>query len=301
MTSHAIGSYCEGDAGQCRMTAQTSSQSAKLKPIEIYVFIDPACPQCWALEPILKKLHTEYSNYIKMRYLIGKQSDIQTSMERPKVTTAKWERTVNTHGMPCDEDILNEQPLISSHDASLAIKAAELQGKQAGLAFLRRLREAFFIHKQDMVSADVLMTCAQEAHLDLTEFEHDCHANTSQKSLHCDIKMAQEMEVTQLPTVVLLNNNMEEDGVKMTGYYSYDIFENVIADMLDHQIEPQRPPSLEAFLQKHSCVATREIALVYNLSEIEAEKYLKELLLCQKVEKIPVKHGVFWHASENIS
>ncbi|WP_258871641.1 DsbA family protein, partial [Halobacillus trueperi] len=33
------------------------------RPIEIYVFIDPLCPECWSLEPFLKKLTIEYGRF----------------------------------------------------------------------------------------------------------------------------------------------------------------------------------------------------------------------------------------------
>ena len=41
------------------------------KPLEIYMFIDPLCPECWALEPIMKKLQIEYGQYFTIKYVIS--------------------------------------------------------------------------------------------------------------------------------------------------------------------------------------------------------------------------------------
>ena len=40
------------------------------KPIEIYMFIDPLCPECWALEPIIKKLQIEYGKYFSIKHVL---------------------------------------------------------------------------------------------------------------------------------------------------------------------------------------------------------------------------------------
>ena len=47
--------------------------SADKKPLEIYMFVDPLCPECWALEPIMKKLHIEYGQYFRIRYILSGQ------------------------------------------------------------------------------------------------------------------------------------------------------------------------------------------------------------------------------------
>jgi predicted DsbA family dithiol-disulfide isomerase len=41
------------------------------KPVEIYLFIDPICPECWALEPILKKLQIEYGRYFSIKHVLS--------------------------------------------------------------------------------------------------------------------------------------------------------------------------------------------------------------------------------------
>jgi len=47
------------------------------KPIEIYMFIDPLCPECWALEPILKKLQIEYGRYFSIKHVLsGRLADL---------------------------------------------------------------------------------------------------------------------------------------------------------------------------------------------------------------------------------
>jgi predicted DsbA family dithiol-disulfide isomerase len=46
-------------------------QGSNKKPLEIYVFVDPLCPECWALEPILKKLQIEYGQLLSLKHVLG--------------------------------------------------------------------------------------------------------------------------------------------------------------------------------------------------------------------------------------
>ena len=43
------------------------SPSTCTRPIELYVFIDPLCEDCWSLQPILRKLQVEYERYFTLR------------------------------------------------------------------------------------------------------------------------------------------------------------------------------------------------------------------------------------------
>ncbi|GAE45147.1 GTP pyrophosphokinase domain [Mesobacillus boroniphilus JCM 21738] len=53
------------------------------KPIEIYMFVDPLCPECWALEPIIKKLQIEYGNYFSIRHVLsGKLATLNMSRKK---------------------------------------------------------------------------------------------------------------------------------------------------------------------------------------------------------------------------
>lgn len=297
MALFEAGSFCDGASDQC--TIYSSSQSSQNQQrIEIYTFIDPTCPECWALEPILKKLQIEYGQYFKMRYLIGgRLGAYQTNANETSEINEyaqKWEKTARQYGMPCDGDVWTQNPIPSSYQAALAVKTAELQGKQAGLRFLRKLRESFFLNKRNIAAEDVLLDCANKAGLDVAEFQRDIHTNGAVKAYQCDMKITSEMEVEQLPTLVFLD--ADEAGVKVSGYYPYEAYEQVLCEMMGNQPQTAEPPEIEDFLKKYPFVATMEIAMVYNLSCAEVDREMKKLLLRQQVERIPVKNGTFWHS-----
>jgi predicted DsbA family dithiol-disulfide isomerase len=271
------------------------------KRVEIYVFIDPLCPECWGLEPILKKLLIEYGDYFTIRYVLsGKLKSLnQTKTSNVSDLAKVWEKAGSRTGMSCDGDIWTEAPLSSLYMASLAIKAAELQGKRLGIRFLRKLRELLFLKKQNVTDEKVLAKCADEAGLDKEEFLKDLHSKSAQKALKCDVEITSEMEVEENPTLVFFNERIEEEGIKVTGYYDYSIYVRILQEMVQETLVAANPPSIEAFMERFQFVATKELSMVYNLSCEEMEKIMKKHAFQQLVDMIPMKQGNFWRYTDN--
>lgn len=259
------------------------------------MFIDPLCPECWALEPILKKLIMNYHKYFTIRYLIGGKLHCCKEHKSNKDLAQSWETVAKKTGMSADGDLWLENPIFSPFAASIAIKAAELQGKQIGIRYLRKLRELLFLDKQNIDKKEILLECAQSIEgLDQNEFEKDLHSESAIKALQYDLKATKEMGVETFPTLVFFNDNIDDEGLLVTGIYDYHVYEKVLEEMLNEKPIPAPLVFLEDFLKNYSFVATKEIAVVYDLSEEEVEKEMKRLVLRQIVERIPVKHGTFW-------
>ncbi|MFD1735333.1 ClpXP adapter SpxH family protein [Bacillus salitolerans] len=272
-----------------------SSECVK-KPLEIYVFIDPLCPDCWALEPNLKKLQIEYGRFFSIRHILsGKLASLNLrSRQKPENLASVWERTGSRSGMSCDGDIWFENPISSPSTASIAIKAAEFQGRRVGLKYLRELQEQLFLHKKDISDESNLIDFATKVGLDVEEFQTDMHSENAQRAFQCDLKLTSDMEVEEIPTLVFFNENIDEAGMKVTGCYPYDVYVNIIQDLLQDTPDPSSPPSLEKFLSYFKFVASKEISVVYNMPINEVEKEMKKLLFKRKVELVPVKYGTFW-------
>ncbi|WP_188455649.1 ClpXP adapter SpxH family protein [Virgibacillus oceani] len=277
-------------------SAEYSFNDYVQKPIEIYVFIDPLCPECWSLEPYLRKLSIEYGNYFTIRPIIsGHLNTLNKDIfDKPKKLKDIWEKTASRTGMSCDGDLWIENPISHPWIASLAIKAAELQGKKAGKVFLRKLQENLFLMKQNITDEDVLIRCAREANLDIREFTDDLYSPSAKKAFQCDVKLTHEMEVDYIPTIVFFNQEIEQHGIKISGLYPYEIYVRVLQQMLQKDPTPEEKPPLEEFIARYGVVGNKEIAVVYDWTTAKAEKEMKKLQLKQTVEKIPVKYGVFW-------
>src|SRR5690625_7403818 len=107
--------------------------------------------------------------------------------------------------MSCDGDLWLENPIQSSWIISLAIKAAELQGKRAGRRFLRKVQEYLFLKKKDISEESILIECAEEINLDLDEFKNDLFSSNAKKALKCELNLLEEMDVYNVISIVLYN------------------------------------------------------------------------------------------------
>ncbi|QOK29613.1 DsbA family protein [Cytobacillus oceanisediminis] len=264
------------------------------------MFVDPLCPECWALEPILKKLLIEYGRYFSIKHVLsGRLATLNMGKRQNYENIADlWEKTASRSGMSCDGNVWFENPISSPHLASVAIKAAELQGRKAGIRFLRKLQEVLFLEKQNVSNFEVLKDCAKEVGLDVVEFVSDIHSDSAAKAFQCDLKITSEMDVQEIPTLVFFNENIEDEGIKVTGYYPYEIYEQILEEMLPAKPERAALPPLEYFLKYFKLVASKEISVVYNMSDSEVNREMKKLQLKQIAEYVPAKYGNFWRYSE---
>jgi predicted DsbA family dithiol-disulfide isomerase len=283
-------STCDGSSEN--QTCSITKSNKKVKPIEVYSFLDPVSPACWGLEPITKKLAIEYRDYLTIRPLIGVNIGDVKLLDKKRIAI-KWGKTASLTGMSCDDKVLKESPP-SPLRAALAVKAAELQGRPAGQRFLRILQERLFLAQQDINEEATILDCASAAKLDLEEFKRDLASNGPLKAFQCDRKMTAEMEVKEIPTLVFFNIENDKEGIKISGLYSYEVYVHVLSEMLGNAPTPKKPPEITAFLREYHFIATKELAVVYDMDEQEAERELKKLQLKQLVEAVPVKYGTFW-------
>lgn len=247
------------------------------KPLELYVFIDPACDMCWYLQPILRRLQIDYERYFTLRVVL------RTSL--PSLNFS------------CDNKSLNESSCENKiHPAfpSIAIKAAEFQGKRAGLKFISKLFEYAYLKERNVNELSVLIEIAESVQLDVDEFLKDFTSKHVHRLLQVDLYLAKEMEVEQAPTFVFFNENIEDAGLKVSGLYSYDIYEQILKELIGSSILPEPAPPLINLFNRFDTLATKEIAEIYRITEKAAERELKKRLLQQEVERLTIQELTLW-------
>ncbi|MFZ4450425.1 ClpXP adapter SpxH family protein [Salibacterium aidingense] len=292
---------CNEKLGICGLSpgeSATMTQRAS-KKLELYVFMDPLCPECWAFEPTLKKLMLEYGHYFSLRFFVAADLDTwnvpESRQQKEQEQLAElYEQTASKTGMSCDGDIWLENPVNSPYAPSLAVKAAEMQGRQLATVFFRRLREMLFLDKKNIADEQVLIECADYVGLDVEEFKKDIQSHCAVKALQCDMKATKEMEVDKAPTFLFFNDRVEDGGLKVSGLYSYGIYVDIMKEMLGEAPVPKEKIDLQTFMDRYEFVATKEVAVVFDWSERVAKAKLNELALQQKIEQVPVKYGTFW-------
>ena len=248
-----------------RSPQEKNSWPTCIKPLEIYLFIDPFCTECWSLSPIITRLQMEYGDYFTIKYVLcGNLSSLNRKNGHDIRHYNHWKQIALKRNISYrDSQSLDE---FSPHLTAISIKAAELQGKRAGVHFIRRLQEMFFMENADITDVNVLQRCAKHVGLDVEEFIHDIYSSSAAKAFQCDLKISIEMEVTDMPAMVFFNENIEDEGLKISGIYSYRIYVQLLNEMLESYPQPAEKPPLEQFLTSNPIVATQDLAVIYDQS-----------------------------------
>ncbi len=135
---------------------------------------------------VLRARHQKAENQIRTLFtlrLIASASLTALNKKRKKHLLAEaWEKIASRSGMSCDGNVWLEQdqPLSSPYMVALAFKAPELQGRKAGMQFLRNMQESLFVSKKNITDENVLLEIAEKTSLDLEEFKRSAFSKRSQ-------------------------------------------------------------------------------------------------------------------------
>src|SRR5699024_5429491 len=153
---------------------------------------------------------------------------------------------------------LTENRLNDPANVLFAVKAAELQGIKAGRRYLNKVQESLFLGQTDISIDKVLIQLASEAHLDVEEFQSDLHSASAKRALQCDLKLSKEMEIDQTPSIVFFSESEEDEGLKISGSCSYDVYIRVLTTLLQKNIKPFNKPDLEQFISYYRFISSEE-------------------------------------------
>lgn len=261
-----------------QVLSQPTAPSITHKPVELYIFIDPLCPKAFAMKGILRKLQLQYEHYFTWRYVLSTELSALNS--------------VSNRMKGC----LNGVDLDIAHPVlpSIAVKAAELQGKRAGSHYLTKLQQYAALQTKNVNSHATLLQIAEEIGLDMAEFAIDFGSKEAARAFQCDLYITREMDVDEVPSVVFFNECIEDEGLKVSGSYHYEVYEHILQEMIGEQLVSQPLPPLEEVFKRYETLTTAEIAEIFSLDFAVAERELKKRMLQQKVERIITDDMTLW-------
>ena len=263
-----------------QLLQQPVSPSPCNKPIELYIFIDPLCSKAYEMQIALRKLQVEYDHYFTCRYILSTDlTALNCFSNRIKGCVTGAELDIMHPALP-----------------SIAIKAAELQGKRAGFRYLNKLQEIAALKTRNVHSHATLLEIARQVNLDMNEFAVDFGSKEAARAFQCDLHLTREMEVEETPTIVFFNEHIEDEGLKVSGSYCYEVYEHILAELLGEVLIPQPIPPLDVLFDRFQTLTTSEVAEIYSINEGAAERELKKRMLQQKVERLMTNDVTLWRA-----
>ena len=190
--------------------------------IELYVFINPLCPSCLAVEKRILHLIEADTKRIQFKFvpLLNFQVSQTKASVHPHPHMSLAER--NVYFKDC-------------YEAALDYKAMLLQGKKKGRAFLFALQERVGRQGQPY-SAALAKKIVADLNGDLPMFLAYRNSPLVEQALAVDQKTAQEMTVTQSGSLVIFNYTQESDyGLLLEGEPPQELLEELLA------LKPQKP------------------------------------------------------------
>lgn len=276
--------------------------------IELTQYTDPYCTWCWGAEPMLRKIEEVYGDQIRFKYVMGGLvRDMREFQDRANNiggknwysdVAAHWLEASDRHGMPVDEkiffDIKNE--IFSTYPASIAFKAAQLQGEQLANKYLRRLREAASAERQIIQHLDVQARLAEEVGLNATQLIADIEGGVALQAFEADLKVCRLAGVSGFPTfaVQLISTGKRYMVGGFRGFREVNaILRNIAGDLLVESSVAATDENILAFVAKHGKVAPRELAEVFDLNQQECIRRIDVLEAAARVRTHKVGNGFF--------
>jgi predicted DsbA family dithiol-disulfide isomerase len=267
--------------------------------VEAVLYTDPLCSWSWAFEAPARRLRYELGEQLAWHTVLGgllpdweTYRDPLNDIGRPVQMGPSWREVHHLSGMPLDETIWLRDPPASSYPASVAVKAAERQGRAAGEAYLRRAREAVMLEQRNIARREVLLALADElaarsgGSFDADRFHADLDGEAALDAFREDLKDVRFRGIGRFPTLLLrLPAGPERRGLIQVGYRPYSALRAALAQLAP-DLEPRsRATDAAAYAVHWRGVTAREAAEALEIPTEAAERSLAAAVAAGNLER----------------
>jgi 2-polyprenyl-6-methoxyphenol hydroxylase-like FAD-dependent oxidoreductase/predicted DsbA family dithiol-disulfide isomerase len=186
-----------------------NEKNKNTKPVlpELLYFTDPICSTCWVMQTSLNTLFDQLAEHVTLRYVMGGllphwQGFNRGGIRTPQDVYHHWIAVSKTTGISINPAVWKNDPIQSSLPASIAFKAAQLQGEKEASIFLNGLHRRVFIEGKNIERSAHLLEAAEEARLHIPQFMHDLSRDVVWLLQH-DLATTHRYRIQSLPGFVL--------------------------------------------------------------------------------------------------
>ena len=206
-------------------------------PIQIDYYTDPLCSWCYAAEPTLDAIQSQFGERIAIRYrlfpLFENVREVMSDPCRLWSIADRYRIVSKKTGTPINAAVWRDDPPQSAWPPCEAVKAAERQG-DAG-PFLKQLRVDVMVAGKNIARRDVQVATADAVGLDVAQFEIDLGDPKLRAAVQADVDEARMENVASRPHFVLVNT--QDDRVVIAGPRDIALFTAAIESLYHEQPE----------------------------------------------------------------
>jgi putative protein-disulfide isomerase len=252
--------------------------------VEVISYTDPGDPWSWAAEPVLRGLQAEFADEVAITYVLA---GLAREISDPHEMLLRGLDASAASGMPVDPRGWagrDGRPPRSTYPACLAAKAAAEQGPAVLAAYLRALREGFWLRRLALDTADALEALARQVPgLDQARFAIDLRSSAIPEAFGADLERARGVA---LPAFEVAGTRVGPEGLRAA----------VVAAGAT-PLPRERRPGPEAAVRAFGAMATAEVVAVCDLPWPRAAQQLWTLAteFRLRAERVGSGDGVLWH------
>ena len=292
---------CDPATGLCELpstqaTAVSGPLAAKAKPVRLIYFTDPICSSCWGIEPQLRKLKMEYGDYFEIEYHMGgllKGWDVYGGKDVSGAAdvAAHWDEASARYDMPIDGNLWLEDPLESSYPPSIAFKAAQLQGKEKALQFLRRIKEMIFLEKKNISRWNHIEQAAKDVGLDAAQLKTDMEGR-GKLLFEEDLQLAKSLNVRGFPTIFFTDK--DDNRFLVYGSRPYEAYEEALLKLYPSAVPKEIDTSWKSVFKRYPTLTTKEFATLTGNNPEASASILEDLQETKQIKKHSTRNGDWW-------
>ncbi|MBO32139.1 MAG: hypothetical protein CMM74_04065 [Rhodospirillaceae bacterium] len=205
---------------------------------------DPMCSWCYGFAPIKRQLEEQCTGRAQVTLIVGGLHIDWTEPQdenRRQFLRDHWREVGERSGQPFKLEIIEKEGFVYNTEAACraAVTARDMVGNADALNFFTHLQIAFYHQNEDVTQDDVLINQAAEFGLDKEKFADLFPSDTMRQKTMLDFQMAQRLEVSGFPTVVV--NDQHGYAYLTVGYQPYESLQQVVEAWLTDQLERDQP------------------------------------------------------------